>query len=66
MTLERRLARLEASRPIAAPASAPLELPHELHLRVMAAMEAGTFPASLSDADLHEIIELAETQRGLE
>lgn len=59
MTLTRRLERLEASRPAGSPDDVIIEvdLDPEIMLRLEAAQQAGTFPASLSTPDLHAIIE---------
>ena len=62
--LSKRLARLEANRP-ALGADVPLDLSGlapDVSARITAAILDGTFPQSLSDADLQALVALADAQ----
>lgn len=65
MTLNTRLARLERMRlePVAVPVMG-LDLPPDLRARIATAQAAGTFPQSLSDADLEAIVAAVDVVRG--
>ena len=63
MTITRRLAKLEGTRPRPKP-PLTLDLDPDLAQRIRATKAAGTFPASLSTVDLHAIWDAAEAQGG--
>lgn len=65
MTLRTRLAKLERNRPEPVAASGlELDLPPDLCARIGEAQAAGTFPQSLSDADLETIVAAGDVARG--
>ena len=60
MTLRTRLERLERNHPAQAKERPILDLPTDIHGRIVMAKEAGTFPRSLCDADLEVIVSAAD------
>lgn len=64
MTLRRRLACLELSRPRQPGAASSLDLAAKLARRIEAAKAAGTFPQSLCDADLESIVAADDEAKG--
>ena len=51
-----RIAQLEQSRPARSFVGVELDLPPDLCARIEAAMDAGTYPGAMSDADLMAIM----------
>ena len=64
MTLRTRLAKLELTRPNPGADLLQLDLPPDLCARIDAAKLAGTYPQSLSDADMLAIVAAADKIRG--
>lgn len=64
MTLRTRLARLERNRPPPRATLPRLDLPPDLFARIEAALLAGSYPQSLSDADMLAIVAAADKARG--
>lgn len=65
MTLRARLAKLECNRPESFAASGlEFDLPPDLRARSGEAQAAGTFPQSLTDADLETILAAGDLTRG--
>ena len=61
----RRLAKLERERPAQQPDEPlALDLAPDLEARIAAAMQAGTFPQMLCNADLAAIVDAADVARG--
>ncbi|MCH8491009.1 MAG: hypothetical protein LAT81_13920 [Oceanicaulis sp.] len=56
MKLRNRLAKLEQARPAQRFAGVALDLPPDLYARIEAALDAGTYPGALSNADLLAIM----------
>ncbi len=59
-TIRSRLTRLEGLRKALPPPRAPVLVPADLAERIRAAQAAGTYPASLSIADLEAIVALRD------
>lgn len=65
MTLRAPIDRLQANRPkVEAGGLLTLDMPPDLCARMQAAMQVGTFPQSLCDADLSAIVAAYDLARG--